>query len=163
MLAFKVVFDGPDQRSHDQQRTAKIVKALSDSLQDILPGFEGLVDLNTHESWVREAVQLKKDLLISPEDYKIHFSKAGIPFDPTWMKGVAKDGRPVDARDIDIGSRKVALCLFPAILKREPVPLDEDASIAEALTSHRRFLATPRERRTFDPKSCIAKATVLIM
>lgn len=161
MVVSKVLFDKPDHRTDDQQRAEQLVAAFNRTLQDLQSGTERLGDLHTHISGVREAIQLKKKLMISPDEYRIHISKAGVPFDPAWMTGVATDGRPVNAENI--GSRKVALCLFPALWKRVPTPLSESASIEDALVSHRKFLATPQERRSFDPKSCVAKATVLVM
>jgi hypothetical protein len=160
MITSKVLFDKPEHQVETQQRAEQLLTALSHTLQDVRPGPGSFGDLSTHRGWVEEAVKLKKDLMVSPDDYRIHFSNAGVPFDPAWMTGVATNGRPVDSRNV--GSRKVALCLFPALWKHTPAPLEENASIEDALVSHRKFLASPKEWRSFVPKSCIGKATVLV-
>lgn len=161
MMATKVSFDQTEHKADEQKRVSEVLTTVSDLLEDVLPDPEGFRDPEAHNGWATDAVQLKKDLMISPDEYRLHVSKAGVDFDPAWMTGMAKDGRPVNASNS--GTRKVALCLFPAILRQEVVPFDDDASITDALVSHRRFLPTPRERRSLDPSSCIAKATVLVM
>lgn len=161
MIVTKILFDKPEHRIDDQKRAANILVVLNKTLRVSGSDLDTFGDLELHESWVMEAVKLKKELMISPNDYRIHVSKAGSAFDPAWMTGVGQDGRPVDGRNI--GSRKAVLCLFPAILRLERQQLGDDANITDALVSHRKFLPTRRERSSFDPQRCIAKAIVLVM
>lgn len=161
MIVSKILFDQPEHKAKDEKRAANMLNALNQTLQIARPDLDAFESLKLHKPWVVDAVQMKKTLMISPEDYRIRISKVGSTFDPAWMIGVAKDGRTDDSRNT--GSRKVALCLFPAVFSQERKPLRDDATITDALVSHRKFLPTSRERSAFSSQRCVAKATVLLM
>jgi hypothetical protein len=94
----------------------------------------------------------------------LHFCRSNATYDASWMMGVDVDGRQYREYD-DVGSLKVALCLFPAIFVKKGISLPEGASVADALTRNRNFFPSHKERMDLDPSRdrCIAKARVLLL
>jgi hypothetical protein len=149
-----------DKETNNQPRAARLLENLSEKLALAYPDAAGFKVVHKPENWAKQAMKLKQMLMISYAEYRVRFILPGCAFDSEWMEGITVDGRPF--RKENAGTLKVALCLFPGIAEYHAQPLEEDASIAEALTTNKKFFLSPTERLT-SPKSCIAKAHVLLM
>jgi hypothetical protein len=99
--------------------------------------------------------------MINVNEYRIHYCMPGTPFDPTWMQAEHPEGYPL--RDNEAETKKVAACLFPALSEHEPTLFDESPSLESVLVRNKKFFPTLAEKRAFDPKTVISKATVLIL
>jgi hypothetical protein len=99
--------------------------------------------------------------MINDSDFRIRYCMPGIPFDPTWMQAEDAIGFPLT--DAQAQSKKVVTCLFPALSEHEPSPFGEWPSLESVLVKNKKFFPTLAEKRAFDPKTVISKATVLIL
>lgn len=111
-------------------------------------------------AWAKQAIELKKKLLVSPMDYRIHFCHPGAEFDPSWMQAEDYEGDNIKG-PISQGTR-IAMCLFPAIRQQTAAPFEKNAGVTSALVSHKRFFPTHQEKIDFDPANVISKAVVLL-
>lgn len=144
-------------------RAQKLLGRLVGMLKGLMPnasryvGFAGLKDI---EEWIKAAVKLKQTLMISPQDYRIHFCPVGKPFDSTWMKAEDKEGLPVN--DAQAKDRTVAACFFPALIEKKPVAFPKDVKLEDILVTNKVFLPSVDEIEALNPIMVVAKATVLV-
>jgi hypothetical protein len=105
--------------------------------------------------------------MINDNEYRIHYCMPGTPFDPMWMQAEDTVGFPLT--NAQAQAKTVASCLFPALSEHEPSPIgewpspDSWPSLESVLVVNKKFFPTCAERRAFDPKTVISKATVLIL
>jgi hypothetical protein len=108
------------------------------------------------------AIKMKQQLMVGAEDHRVQYYAPDVPFDPVTMSVVLANGC-APAWGEDIGSKKVALCLFPALMQQAPKTLGENATMADALAMNQRYFPTYEEMSNPLPRKCIAKATALLL
>ncbi|KAJ8110501.1 hypothetical protein OPT61_g6671 [Boeremia exigua] len=118
-----------------------------------------------HEVWsstefASKAMELKQQLLLSPHDYRLYYSRPGCDFDPSWMSAYDETNQPVD--DAEAADQDVQLCLFPALIEQE-AKLGDLASEEDVLVKNKRFLPDWKEVGAIDVKAPVCKAAVLVL
>lgn len=106
------------------------------------------------------AITLKQSLLLSPHSYRLHFAPAGTLFDARWMR--AHDPEHFPLADDKAAGRKIALCLFPALVCLEP-RAGADREIEDVLCKNKRFLPTFAERVDVGKEVGVSKAVVMVL
>ncbi|KAJ4312994.1 hypothetical protein N0V94_007163 [Neodidymelliopsis sp. IMI 364377] len=113
------------------------------------------------EEFAADAVRLKQRLLLSPKEYRIHFVRPGTVFDAHYMQ--AYDDSNDVVSDVEAAGRKVALCVFPALVCREPDDVRVGAGVESALCKNKRFFPTFMEKTESAPVGGLSKAVVLVL
>ncbi len=147
------------QESEFQTLTEQLVQGYSIA-KSAFPSAPGIDCLSDPEAWVQGALKLKLKLMIARRDYRIHNCLPGTSFDSTWMRAEDIDGRAIS--DSKANSKKVIICLFPALVEQDPRALEKGIDVSECLMKNKNFFPTWQEREALDPKQVICKAVVLI-
>jgi hypothetical protein len=106
------------------------------------------------------AVRFKLELISCPMEYRLIFCPLAIEYDQVWMS--AEDLEGTALTDAACPSRKVRLCLFPAIIRlpSETSSLDPD-DITTSFVCNRRFFDATDYGRPLEPASIVSKAVVM--
>ncbi|CBY00363.1 predicted protein [Plenodomus lingam JN3] len=131
-----------------------------DIITKVCPGALGLNNTGNPSHWAAEVLKLKQRLMISPHDYRVYFCHPGIPFDREWMKAENLEGETLKPEEV--GTRKVRLCLFPALVEQDAEEFDEGQRMEDALFKNKKFLPSWEDRSKFDVKRVRGKAAVLV-
>jgi hypothetical protein len=159
-MSLKQIFADKDfETSTVRIQAERLVVKAERTLAQACPSAPGFHERDPLD-WAKAALKLKQTLMISPKDYRVHFPLPGTDFDPTWMKAEEFDTYPLD--DKKASGKKVACCLFPALLEKEPEPFKQHITVEEILTGNKRFFPSFEEKRALDLKRVIGKATVLV-
>lgn len=142
-------------------RATGLLESLEYAIERTWPAAQGFKDCDVSEDWAMDAVKLKQTLIIAPSDYRIHYCAPGTPLDGSWMVG--EDARGLRVQDEVAQSKRVAICLFPALAEQEPVPVPKHIVVREIMVDHKEFFPTVAEIHAFDPKKVVAKAVVLVV
>ncbi|KAF2678257.1 hypothetical protein K458DRAFT_139693 [Lentithecium fluviatile CBS 122367] len=140
-----------------QSRVENLSCRFSKVLTKAYPRAAGIAAINEPLVWFDRVVRLKKTLMMSPRDYRIHFVVPGTPYDARWMKP-----EDIDTTDAECRDRRVKICLFPALAEHTADALGPDADIEDALVMNKPFLPSSREREGFNRANMISKAVVLV-
>ncbi|KAJ8110499.1 hypothetical protein OPT61_g6673 [Boeremia exigua] len=161
LVAQEMFADADEKRTITQMRQKDLIRNLTLAAKLLLPSPHNLPDANVLQKLAADALSLKRALMLSPKDYRIHYCRPEVTFDLSWMQ--ANSLEILDLEDRVVVGKPVALCLFPAVFAQEASPFDDGASIQDALVKNKRFFPSPSESKAFDPKHCITKATVLVL
>jgi hypothetical protein len=106
-------------------------------------------------------IYLKLKLMISSEDYRIFYYQPGDQYDSTWMEAEDEDGRSLEADMCN--SKKISLCLFPAVAQHQSdlSELDPD-DITAVFACNKRFSFRANVGDVVEPQAIVSKAVVLI-
>ena len=152
--------DDETQKSKLTTQLTTLHHNLLTALSTTLPSAPGLDPANAPHAWLTEASNLKRTLLLSPKDYRIHFPLPDTAFDPSWMKPEDVHGIPL--KDAETVGKRVVMCIFPALVQIEAGPFVENVKVEELLVVNKRFFPTPAERKAFEPRTVVSKAFVLL-
>jgi hypothetical protein len=108
---------------------------------------------------VQRALELKRNLMISPYDYRVHYTTPGPVFHSAWME--AEDQRGQRINPGHCAGKTVAVCLFPALLQFPTQKLPHDAGIPAALTRNNRFFNGREEKCPANDFGVIVQAVIL--
>ncbi|KAF2853308.1 hypothetical protein T440DRAFT_549042 [Plenodomus tracheiphilus IPT5] len=139
--------------------TEKFLKRF-DMIKQVCPAAPGIESVRGSSDWAEGLLKLKQRLMISPHDYRVHFCHPGVPFDATWMVAEDYQGEPVHPDEI--GSMKVRICLFPALVEQDPKDFEASQTLEDALIKNKNFLPSWQDRKAFDAKRVVGKATVFV-
>ncbi|KAI8935380.1 hypothetical protein NX059_007963 [Plenodomus lindquistii] len=137
----------------------KLIKRLI-VVKQACPDAPGIEYVRRKTEWAEGIFVLKQLLMISPYDYRVHFCRPGTPFDPSWM--IAEDFEGEIVRPEKLGSMMVRMCLSPALVQQDPREFKEGQPMEDALIMNKNFFPSWQDRKTFDAKKVIGKATVLV-
>ena len=165
VIADKVVaqelFHCPDEQSRTvQPREQALVKDLAKIAKSMRRTHKTPFSILPNKM-AAEALKYKVALMLSPEDYRIHYCPAGSHFDPAWMQACNDRNEPVGTSKA--AGKPVALCLFPALFAQDAKPFTHGSNIVDVLVKNKTFFPENYERESLDPKQCVAKATVLVL
>lgn len=145
---------------HVEEEVEFILSYMSMALSEMCPGAPGFHGLASSRDWLRKAIKLRQDLMLSPQEYRVHFCQPAAAFDPTWMKAVDIYDCPVP--DFEMPQHpKVLTCMFPALVEEKAPALTEMPDVSEILIMNKKFL--PDYLAEFDPKMVVCKAAVLLV
>jgi hypothetical protein len=130
---------------------------------------EDYEDLAGREELFKQALRLKKDLMLSPGRYEMRTFNPGTIFDPTNMKAESNDGIPIHNVSKKSAS-KVRFCLFPAVYLYRSEPMQNEGAgedgidMSSTVVSSQIFLQTGLANKYFQESSrvILAKAVVLL-
>jgi hypothetical protein len=149
------------QETARPRRAAALANRFSRTLKTVFPEAPGIDEADLHHL-SESAIKVKQQLMVGAEDHRVHYYTPDVPFDPLTMSAVLPNGcAPTWGQDI--GSKKVALCLFPALMQQASQPLSKDATLSDALAINQNYFSTYEEISDPLPRKCIAKATVLLL
>src|SRR5262245_22144158 len=93
----------------------------------------GITVSNEPISWLEKLIWLKQVLMLSPITFKVHFCIPGIAFDSSWMRAEDEEGHPL--LDVHCRTKRVKVCIFPALAKQPANYLSKDTDIQAVLVS----------------------------
>ena len=108
--------------------------------------------------FAKDVFKFKQSLLISQKEYRIHYVRPGVPFDPRWMQAYDTDHFPISDKEITGG--KVLLCLFPVLTCGDAKPMTDETEMSDVLVKNKRFF--PKFDEGIDLSAWIFKAAVLL-
>ena len=158
MAAAKLLFEDRDfQDVEVKLRTAVFESGLQKVKEErcqerTLPIFKRPSD------FAEEVFEFKRHLLISTKEYRIHYARPGVPYDPRWMQEYGTDNFPVPAEETKGG--KVLLCLFPALTCGDAKPMTDETEMSDILVKNKRFF--PNFGEEIDHSVWVFKAAVLL-
>ena len=156
----KLLFaDEKFEDSEMKNRAQRLLEHVQFTIQKAWPDAQGFLRLSDPTGWAQAAVKLKQTLLMSPNDYRIHYCRPGSRFDPAWMVAEDAEGDAVP----DAQSKRVATCFFPALVEQKPSPFAEQPALTNILVGNKTFFPTFAEKQSLDPKRVISKAIVLVI
>jgi hypothetical protein len=80
------------QKSKQELRAEVFLERVKAALKKVIPAVPGIEAAGGAKDWAKMAVKLKKDLMISQHDYRLHYCKSTTPFDFSWMTPVDSEG-----------------------------------------------------------------------
>lgn len=100
--------------------------------------------------------------MISTKGYRIVFPIPETNFDSSWMQG--EDDSHFGIQTSEGMSRRIRLCLFPALLQRSDGTLSDTntTDITQALISHKSFFPSSGEIIVPSSDKVVSKAVVLV-
>ncbi|OAL52369.1 hypothetical protein IQ07DRAFT_678369 [Pyrenochaeta sp. DS3sAY3a] len=159
-IGAKMLFEGKSFVPHVENEVEFILASMSLAQSQMWPGASGFHRLTNPQDWLRKAIKLRQDLMLSPQEYRIHFSEPGKAFDPTWMKAVDIHDCPVPDNEMP-RHPTVLTCMFPALVEEKAPALTENSDVSEVLIVNKKFL--PDYLVKFDPSKVVCKAAVLLV
>jgi hypothetical protein len=160
-LSMKLLFEDEHFRgSQLKPRAERLLDLLELSLKKAWPHAPEFRELNDPEEWAEAAVKLKQTLMISPGEYRIHYCMPGSLFDPAWMQAEDVEGFPLT--DTQARTKKVIICLFPALAEHKPSAFGENPALSDVLVMNKTFFPTWSEKQGLDTKKVLSKVVVLI-
>jgi hypothetical protein len=96
------------------ERAKQQMAMFRDKFQKYLPCLNSEVTCSKLETWLKDVMELKLELLISQHYHKIGFVPPGTLLDPAWMDVVTEEGDDVTIKKK--ARYRVGLCLVPALL-----------------------------------------------
>jgi hypothetical protein len=161
-VGMKLLFeDERFQKSKQELRAEVFLERVKAALKKVIPAVPGIEAAGGAKDWAKMAVKLKKDLMISQHDYRLHYCKPTTPFDFSWMTPVDSEGFTL--KEPQTQGKRVAACLFPAFVQQDPLPFEDSVTLTDLLVCNKNFFPTFAEKQAFDPKKVISKATVLLL
>ncbi|KAF1845116.1 uncharacterized protein K460DRAFT_394844 [Cucurbitaria berberidis CBS 394.84] len=133
----KLLFDDQDyQDTVVRPRVDTIAQLLCQCWEAMRPSDSVPVTIAGAHSWLKRAVKLKQDMVVSPEEYRIIYCRPGMLYDPTWMRAENGDGGASEVPSGACSDRPVLTCLFPALfLLPTDMNVDTPVTIRTSLSS----------------------------
>ncbi|KAJ8115704.1 hypothetical protein OPT61_g2703 [Boeremia exigua] len=159
-VAANSLFKSPAFENIQTTRRVSELKSQLQAMRDRLCKKSNIPLSKSPNTFAKEVVELKQQLLLSPKQYRIHYVRPGMLFDPSWMQAYAPSNDPIS--DEAAAGRKVLLCSFPALTCENEKAVKDDAKVDEVLVKNKRFLPTFQEIIDFKPDMQLKKAVVLL-
>jgi hypothetical protein len=110
---------------------------------------------------VKHALGLKRTLMLSVYEYEVHFASPQVDFDPVWMDAENEKGDILDP--LTCSTKKVSICVFPALVQVSIEKLPADADISTALLQAKGFFPPAKKASpSLENDTIVAKAVVLV-
>lgn len=148
-----------------REKVQKAVLFLADELAFLLRhAFASHVGVCSRDDFLQcceRAIKFKLKLMVSTMDYRIFFCSPGTLFDSAWMEAEDSEGCPLDGKACK--SKRVRLCLFPAITQHQSniANLSTD-DITAAYVCNKPFPLRLKPGEMVDAREIVSKAVVVV-
>jgi hypothetical protein len=126
-------------------------------LQALEPGLVLPSNKKQSRKWLQGVVELKQEMIVSPQEYRIRYSQPGTLFDATWMTAESTHGKTI--RNMHANNKEILMCVFPALMQHSA-----SSSTDAASANGKRFFSASDDNYDYEDQdpSVVAKAIVLL-
>jgi hypothetical protein len=158
MAAAKLLFEDRDFQDVEVKERIAVFESGLQKFKEERCQESNFPSAKSPSEFAKDVFEFKQSLLISTKEYRIHYVRPGVPFDPRWMQAYDTDNFSIPAEKIT--GRKVLLCLFPALTCGDAKPMTDETEMSEILVKNKRFF--PKFGEDVDLSVRVFKAAVLL-